>query len=277
MKRFVYNTQGTGISHRQIDRLERTQPGSGTYLGSDMSSHPLGDEIMLLDGFSDPDALQGMGYVGSGNYKTIDYNAFSVSPVSRPSAGAPSQRRRADLYVGPNFYPFDGAETYPDTPAPATFFNGARLETLGQSYEHWSQTPKPGTWLNGLGDAAGDRRAAVAAATVSRDFCRLGCNAAEMAFEDRRRCNAACDGLYSAAMAIIDGALPPGGSTPADPEQASLIEAKLRSLERGAEQAAAGEDVTGEEEETGMSTTTMALIGAGVLGVGLIAVLALRK
>jgi hypothetical protein len=318
VKKLIYNTQGTGISHRQISRLENTQPGPGTYLGADMDGHPLGDEIMLLEGMDDlaENQLAGLGYVGSGNYKSraYDMNEFSLSSaslsVARRSgrdfdphalgAGGASHPRgrksgrdfnpyglgrvgrevsrsttarnaRPDRFISPNFYPLGQAPTWNPQAKPETFFQAA-YDGNTESYEHWSQTPRPGSWLNGLSDAASDRRIAIGTADAAKALCLAGCGIADMAAADRRRCRSACEGLHATAMATINAALPAGTTGPTSTAQAELIEAKLRALEQGADQAQSGQI-----PDEGMSTTTMVLIGgAALLGVGLIVVLARR-
>lgn len=396
MRRFIFNTQGTGISHEQIRRLENTQPGSGTYLESDMSGHPLGDEIMLLDGLEDAmhdmESLEALGYVGAGNYRSRagEMDGFAVSlprdrraerefapwglgrvvtPTDRggarrataielrrpsqlpnrakmdlrplrPGSGGgrshPGGRRmrrdfgpwglgqapdteaevspytvaklnRPDLFIGPRFYPLEDLPTpnvrragrdfepwglgvapveYRDTPPPQSFFQGYEMDgtvlmSLGdEGYERWADTPSPGEWFSGFGDAAADRRAALATASSIRNACRSACGLiqernAEETTRAQTRCRAGCDAAYSSAEAAINASLPPGTSGPSTAEQQAIIQAKLDRLAQAQSQAEAGQVPTPEDE--GMSTNTMFLIGAGVLGVGLIAVLALRK
>ena len=344
MKRFIYNTQGTGVSHEQIRRLENTQPGSGTYLESDMSGHPLGDEIMLLDGLDgaeDMDGLQGLGFVGAGNYRSRGYDmaGFSVSMEALPrhrrasrdfdpwglgAAGGsshPGGRRlgrdfqpyglgeseapsyavdklnRPDLFIGPDFYPLEDIPTpnvmragrdyqpwglgsspveYSNTPPPQSFFQGygERLESFGESYERWADTPSPGTWFQGLGNVDSDRRTALSVAENIKNLCRSGCDIADMPFDDRRRCKAGCDAVYSAAAAAINAAMPQGGGE-TTPEQQALVDAKIAQLREAQTTAESGQiPETGDPE---MSTGTMVMIGIGVVGIGLLAFVALRK
>lgn len=419
MKRFIFNTEGTGISHEQIRRLEDTQPGSGTYLESDMSGHPLGDEIMLLDGLedmTDVGALEALGYVGSGNYRSraVDMNGFSMGaaelaavprkrranrdfepwglgqmqaerggrPIVIPNvgsrkvalpairarargvvtpsdvvAGRPSQmanrtkadlrrlrtgaggrshpagRRlrkdfqpwglgdaavspytaekgaRPDLFIGPNYLPFQDLPTpnvmragrefepwglgtqpveYGNTPPPQSFLYGfaepgVRMLALGgESYEKWADTPDPGTWFDGLEDAAADRRAALAIAGSTRDACRSACglirerNATETSAA-QGRCRAGCDTAYNAAVTAINAALPPGTTGPASTADTDVINAKLDALARARAEAEAGQVPTGTSEDEGLTTTQWLLIGGGVLGLGALAIFALRR
>lgn len=331
MRRFIYNTEGTGISHEQIRRLENTQPGAGTYLGEAMHGH-LGDEIMLLEGLDgeDADALAGLGFVGQGNYVTRSYDmsGFSVSmPRSRRSGrdfrpyglGAPEVedediRTRPDAFIGPNFYPLEGSPTpserrtgrdfqpyglgfgpatdrtqavrYVGIPKVETFFNGARLETANLASEDWSdedggyqmyRTPSVGTWLNGLGDAQQDRARALATAQSVLSLCRSACQIgyAQVAQSaDRRRCEGGCDAAYAAAEVAINAAIPAGSSGTTSPEQMNIINAKIAALQERARQAEQGNTPP---VESGMSTNTKLLIGAGVVGLGLVAIIALRR
>ena len=335
MKRFIYNTQGTGISHEQIRRLERTQPGAGTYIGADMSDgHPLGDEIMLLEGIDDlaDNPLAGLGFVGSGNYvsRGYDMSEFSTSmhelPAERragrdfnpfglgssPARGRAGRdfnpyglgqstlerrrrevsrfgarkRARPDLFIGPSFLPFGGerleslstgAETYPGTPGPETFFASAHAGNT-EPYERWEGTPRPGSWLNGLGDVASDRATAMAIANAGKEFCMLPCTAADISTQERATCRGACNAAYATAVvAITAGYGAPGsGAPPPSPAAAAAIQAKLDALQ--AEADARHEDPGQPPVAGGMSTTTMVLIGgAALLGVGLIVVLATRR
>ncbi len=101
MRKFIYNTQGTGISHEQIRRLENTQPGPGTYLEGDVNGHPLGDEIMLLDGLDDThemEALEGLGYVRAGNYRSRGYDMDGFSLSESALAAVPRNRRAGRDY-----------------------------------------------------------------------------------------------------------------------------------------------------------------------------------
>lgn len=378
MRRFIYNTQGAGISHEQIRRLENTQPGSGTYLEGDMNS--LGDEIMLLDGMDDmheAEALQGLGYVGAGNYQSragYDMDGFALSEASlatlgpqiinlparmrpnraradlrtlKPRVGGrshPAGRRarrdfaprglsqrpevaraavspytvdkisRPDLFIGPNFYPLEDIPTpsvrragrdfepwglgavgpveYRNTPPPQSFFQafdaGARLEALDQEpYDRWADTPSPSSWfqggVDGLGDAASDRRMALSVATNLANLCRSGCDFAHASASqttEKARCRAGCDAALAAATTTINAALPAGTSGPTTPDASAAIQSKLDALAAAQAAAEAGADPGAAyraEADEGMSTQTMLLIGGGVLALGLIAVLALRK
>jgi hypothetical protein len=376
MRRLIFNTQGTGISHEQVRRLENTQPGPGAYLEGNM---PLGDEIMLLDGLDDTEGLEGLGFVRAGNYRSRGYDmsgfALSASDLSavpsqrragrdfepwglggpasielrrpsahpnraradlrtlRPRSGGgrshPGGRRggrdfnpwglgeqaqvspytvdknsRPDLFIGPRFYPLEavprqrragrdfepwglgeGPVEYSNTPPPEAFFQefamGERLESLGgDSYERWADTPPPGTWLDGFGDAAADRRQALqiarSTANIAGAACGLlrGANPAATA-RDQAACRAGVATALAAAELAINSAIPPGTSGPVTPEQQAVINAKLDNLQRMQEEAEAGRIPTPEDD--GMSTTTMLMIGGGVLAVGLLAIVALKR
>lgn len=378
MRRFIFNTQGTGISHEQIRRLENTQPGAGTYLESDMSGHPLGDEIMLLDGLHDDmEALQGLGYVGAGNYRSraVDMNGFALSAADlaasppstrragrdfrpwglgapirpsqhpnraradlrtlRPGAGGrshPTGRRgmrdfrpwglgesaevspytvdkltRPDLFIGPNFYPLEGEanagatlrarrdfrpwglgageEEYANPlPGPGTYLQGfaepgVRLAELGAGAEDYANPlPAPGTYLTGFGDAAADRRAALATAQSIRNACRAACGLiteanAQQTSQRQSQCRSGCDAAYSAAEAAINGALPPGTAGTTTPEQQAIINAKLDALARANAQAQAGQVPT---SSTGGVSNTVLIVG-GLAVVGLLAVAIARR
>lgn len=155
--------------------------------------------------------------------------------------------------------------------APGRFVGSRRLTSRGSDFALMrglgmipSGVPDYGIRMGGLGDAAADRRAAIAGAQAIRDFGKMACFA-DMTYQQRQICNAGWDTAYNMSVNAINAAT--SGADAGSAEAQARIDALLARLE------ASGGDPNTVDPNTvggGLDKKTMQmlmLVGGGVFAV----------